>query len=300
MRMMRWSLDEIVIAARMRDRLRDDAIASLMESIQKIGLREPPTIRIGHDEDEDGGEYPILVAGLHRIEALKRLGAQYADCAVFDGDETEARLWEISENMHRAELSELEWSEHVAEWKRLTEVQSEQNVQNESERAEVQSEQHVQNESKLADRRGHRHEGGIAKAARELPIPGATEDAKRMRVVRAIKIADIAPEAKEAAKAAGLANNQKALLTVAQAEPEQQARVVEEIAERKAQKAKDTDTVDRKISEKKAANAALTEAQLFAEWLTERMARNEMPKIISWLEGCKSKDVTAAMRQKAA
>ena len=51
-----------------------------------------------------------------------------------------------------------------------------------------------------------------------------------MRVVRAIKIADIAPEAKEAAKAAGLANNQKALLTVAQAEPEQQARVVEEIA----------------------------------------------------------------------
>src|SRR6478672_11548462 len=150
MRMMRWSLDEIVIAARMRDRLREDAVASLMDSIQKIGLREPPTIRIGHDEDEDGGEYPILVTGLHRIEALKRLGAQYADCAVFDGDETEARLWEISENLHRAELSELEWSEHVVEWKRLTEVQSEQNVQN---------------ESKRADRRGHRHEGGIAKAA---------------------------------------------------------------------------------------------------------------------------------------
>jgi ParB family chromosome partitioning protein len=283
--MMRWSLDEIVIAARMRDRLRDDAIASLMESIQKIGLREPPTIRIGHDEDEDGGEYPILVAGLHRIEALKRLGAQYADCAVFDGDETEARLWEISENLHRAELTVQQQAEHIAEWVRLTEVQSGQDVHN---------------ESKRADGRGHRHEGGVAKAARELPIAGKSEHAKRKTVERAIRIAGIAPAAKAAAAAAGLDDNQSALLTVAQAEPEQQARVVEEIAERKAQKAKDTDTVDRKISEKKAANAALTEAQLFAEWLTERMARNEMPKIISWLEGCKSKDVTAAMRQKAA
>jgi len=52
---------------------------------------------------------------------------------------------------------------------------------------------------------------------------------------------------KAAAAAAGLADSQTALLTVAQAAPEQQARVVEEIAERKAQKATDVDPVEREI-----------------------------------------------------
>jgi hypothetical protein len=33
----------------------------------------------------------------------------------------DARLWEISENLHRAELSALERAEHVDEWMTLTE-----------------------------------------------------------------------------------------------------------------------------------------------------------------------------------
>lgn len=39
---------------------------------------------------------------------------------VMDADETQCRLWEIAENLHRAELSALERDEHVAEWIRLT------------------------------------------------------------------------------------------------------------------------------------------------------------------------------------
>jgi hypothetical protein len=40
---------------------------------------------------------------------------------VFDGDETEARRAEISENLHRAELTVQERADHIAEWVRLTE-----------------------------------------------------------------------------------------------------------------------------------------------------------------------------------
>src|SRR3954471_13123367 len=37
-----------------------------------------------------------------------------------DRSEPEARLWEIAENLHRADLTVQERSEHVAEWIRLT------------------------------------------------------------------------------------------------------------------------------------------------------------------------------------
>jgi hypothetical protein len=34
-------------------------------------------------------------------------------------DEREAHLWEIAENLHRVELTEIERAAHVGEWKRL-------------------------------------------------------------------------------------------------------------------------------------------------------------------------------------
>jgi hypothetical protein len=99
-----------------------------------------------------------------------------------DAPEIAARL---TENLHRAELTELEWSEHVAEWKRLAEQKEVEGI----------SGQNVQKIAKDGTARG-RPEGGTAKAARDLPIPGPTEDARRKQVERAVKIAGIAPEAK--------------------------------------------------------------------------------------------------------
>jgi ParB/RepB/Spo0J family partition protein len=118
MKIRRWEPDEIIITDRIRKRIKEDAVLKLMESIQQIGLREPPTIRI--KVDADGCQDAILVAGFHRVEACKRLGLKTIDCVVFDGDETAARLWEIAENLHRAELTALERSEHLEEWRRLT------------------------------------------------------------------------------------------------------------------------------------------------------------------------------------
>jgi ParB/Sulfiredoxin domain len=270
MRMMRWSLDEIVIAARMRDRLREDAVASLMESIQKIGLREPPTIRIEHDEDEDGGEYPILVSGLHRIEALRRLGAQYADCAVFDGDETEARLWEISENLHRAELTPDERDEHIREWFKLT-GQKDKKEEDGQENKLAAGGQFL-----LSERVGGRgNDGGVREFTREFNLPRTT-------VQEALELGKLDPTVKEQAEASGL--NRKDKLKVVRTvgeDPEQQTAMVRKIAEKKF-------------------IVAPSEAQMFAELLMSRLTHSEILQVISWLEGCKPKDVIAAMRTAAA
>ena len=44
----------------------------------------------------------------------------YIDAVVSDGTETDAKMWEIAENLHRADLTALERSEHVAEWAELS------------------------------------------------------------------------------------------------------------------------------------------------------------------------------------
>jgi hypothetical protein len=118
MKFSRWEPGEIVVPDRLRKGIREDAVIALMDSIRQIGLREPPTIRI--DKDENGGEYPVLIAGQHRVEACKRLKIERIDCVVFDGDAIDARLWEIAENLHRAELTPEERDEHILEWRRLT------------------------------------------------------------------------------------------------------------------------------------------------------------------------------------
>jgi ParB family chromosome partitioning protein len=91
-----------------------------------------------------------------------------------DGDQIDYRLREISENLHRAELTAQERAEQIAEWTELVE-----------QKAKVG--QLVQPGGKQPT------EKGISKAARELGLD-------RDQVRRARKIASITPEAKEAAE----------------------------------------------------------------------------------------------------
>jgi hypothetical protein len=82
-------------------------------------------------------------------------------------------------------------------------------------------------------RRRGRPEGGIAQAARELPVPGDTDEARRQVIRRAIKIAAIKPDAKLAAKAAGLDKKPTALSQIAKGKTlEAQLLKVRELAER--------------------------------------------------------------------
>jgi ParB family transcriptional regulator, chromosome partitioning protein len=186
------------------DRLRplnEERVVEIMESMRKVGQISPILVRCIGD-----GERLDLVAGRHRLEAAIRLGWPQINVRGFSCDDIEARKLEIAENLHRAELTALERSEHVAEWIRLTEAE------------------HVsgQVEPKLG-----RPEGGVRGAAREINVD-------RNEARRAVKIADITPEAKSAAVAAGLGDNQSALLKVATAPQADQVDVVAAIVAEKA------------------------------------------------------------------
>jgi hypothetical protein len=122
--------------------------------------------------------------------------------------DVDGRLMEIAENLHRAELSVAERADQIAEWVRLTTDQ---------EPAQV---------GPVSGGRGNT--GGIRAASRELGIT-------RQEGQRAIRIASIAPEAREAARAAGLDDNQSALLKVASAPTEKQVEAVEKIVKAKAE-----------------------------------------------------------------
>ena len=84
------------------------AVVELSRSIAAIGLQSAPTVI------ERGRGY-LLVAGRHRIEALKLLGRETVFARLADMDDLQARIWTISEKLHRAELPALQRAEQMAE-----------------------------------------------------------------------------------------------------------------------------------------------------------------------------------------
>ncbi len=76
-----------------------EAVYTLADSISKLGLLNPITV------DQ---EY-TLIAGLHRLEAAKRLGWEEIECNVSGLDGLLAELAEIDENFARKDLSAAEF-----------------------------------------------------------------------------------------------------------------------------------------------------------------------------------------------
>ncbi len=219
--------EDIIVGARARS-LNAAAVEPLAASLSKIGLRTPITVRMA---DDAGFSDPVLVTGLHRLQAAKLLGWQEIECFVVEHESEDlARMWEIAENLHRAELTVLERDEQIAEWVRL-------------------SDKHAQS-AQVSAKGGRGVEGGFSKASRELGID--RDDARR-----ATKVAGLTQEAKDAAREVGLDDNRSALLRASLQAPERQAQVVREIAESKASNI-DADVRDR------AANEA---AQLIADYV---------------------------------
>jgi hypothetical protein len=50
---------------------------------------------------------------------VRSLGTKMIEAHVVSWNKALARMWEISENLHRAELTKLERSEQIAEWRAL-------------------------------------------------------------------------------------------------------------------------------------------------------------------------------------
>jgi hypothetical protein len=90
-----------------------DKVGELVKSIRLLGLQSMPTVI------ERNGRY-MLVAGRHRVEAMRVVGKDPIPVRVADFDDVEARLWAISENLHRTELTALERAEQITEFARLT------------------------------------------------------------------------------------------------------------------------------------------------------------------------------------
>jgi uncharacterized ParB-like nuclease family protein len=113
---------DIKITGRRRA-LKPAKINELAESIASLGLQSPITVRLVK-RDLGWGKAKtewVLVSGLHRMEAMKQLGQKKIPCFIIAGGKRVARMSEIAENLHRAELTPFEHDEQVAEWVQLLE-----------------------------------------------------------------------------------------------------------------------------------------------------------------------------------
>jgi hypothetical protein len=170
--------DDIIVPAGRRP-INQQSVKRLADSIEKLGLRHPITVR------SHGDKY-YLVAGLHRMEACRKLGRPGVMANILTMGKDEARMWEIAENLHRADLTKLQRDEQIAEWIELSKPRQADGV----------------------SKGGRGLEGGVSAASRELGI--SEPDARR-----SLQVASLSDEAKEAAVDAGLDDNRAALLAAA-------------------------------------------------------------------------------------
>lgn len=89
-----------------------EAVQKLADSISRVGLLNPITV------DQ---EY-TLIAGLHRLEAAKRLGWTEIKCTVSNLEGLQAELAEIDENFVRKDLSDDEFRELLLRRKEIYEA----------------------------------------------------------------------------------------------------------------------------------------------------------------------------------
>jgi ParB-like chromosome segregation protein Spo0J len=260
------ALDQIDFPANARP-THADKVRELANSIRRLGLQTLPTVV------ERDGRY-MLIAGRHRVEALRVLGRDPIDVRVVDFDDLEARLWTISENLHRNELNALQRSEHIAEWIRLTEASQSSQVETiESERDDGAT-VHEVSPQVVSKPQGGRPESGIRAAARELGV-------NREEARRSVKIDSITPAAKEAAYEAGLDRNQSALLKVASYANEDQVDAVADIAKARAEKAQ----AAAELSVKPLRNLEYLAAGEFARWI-KQTTPNDRTRVIRMLVQC--------------
>jgi ParB-like nuclease domain len=182
------------------DKLDENVVADIAESILLYDLLHPIAIRRAEANQRGGnskGKF-VLVAGAHRLEAVKRLNRQKIWCSIVDGDDTDAKLVRLGEDLFRKALTVLQKAEKLVAYLNLAS-------------AKVNISGQVGQKSKIG-----RPPGGVALAARELPLVGRSVAARRKIIDRAIKISQLTPEAKRAAKDARLENNQRALLKIAE------------------------------------------------------------------------------------
>ena len=100
-------LDGITVGPRLR-KLDRKKVSALAKSMEAIGLQQPISVWAA------AGDNTILVAGAHRYAAAEKLKLDQIDCIFITLDDLRRQLWEIDENLIRADLTELERADHAA------------------------------------------------------------------------------------------------------------------------------------------------------------------------------------------
>ena len=98
-------VDDVVVPPRLRP-LDTERVAAIGASIIAIGLQHPISVYIEDDE-------VVLVAGLHRLEAFKELDWEEIPAIKLHMDDIDRQLWEIDENLQRANLTPAEEADHL-------------------------------------------------------------------------------------------------------------------------------------------------------------------------------------------
>lgn len=183
-------------------------VRELADSIRELGLLNPPTV------DRDN----ILIAGLHRLEAVKFLGWTEVECTVSSLEGLQAELAEIDENFVRSDLSVVEYGEMLLR------------------RKEIYEALHPE-----ARHGGDRKSGKIkcAKCTLETAKSFVDDTAEKLKVDpctvrRQIQTArNLTPETKEIIKEADTKISRKAALKLSRLEPERQREAAELLASQK-------------------------------------------------------------------
>lgn len=199
------------------DRLRpldEAAVEALMVSIEQRNLETPITIR----PQGDGWK---LVAGGHRLEAIKRLGHETIEAIPRQMTEDEARLAEIDENLIRRELSALDRAIFLFERKAVFDRLNPEVAQPGRRKKDL---------SQTLRQFGPR----FTKQAAERT--GFSERAIQLSLEL---VGKLTPEAREMLRLSPLADNQAQLLELAKAEPAQQVAIARAISEGKAKAPKE-------------------------------------------------------------
>ena len=177
----------------------------MAESMATVGLLCPIIIDEQH----------ILVAGLHRIEAAKMLGWTEIECNVSNLDGLQAELAEIDENFVRKDLSGVEYSDLLLHRKELYEA--------------------LHPETKHGgNRRGDDFKIAKCNLERAKSFIQDTADIKGVHpttIARQLQIAkNLAPEAKEIIKRAGVRITNKGAMKLSRLEPQRQVEAAEMLA----------------------------------------------------------------------
>lgn len=134
-------ISKVFVEGERRD-VDEDRVQELAKSFKRLGQLSPILVT------KRGDEGYRLLAGMHRISAAMELRWESVKATIYDVDDVEAELIEISENIHRADLTEEDRSKLVNRWVELT-------------------------EQKRQEEGGRGRPGGVAGAARELNMSEA-------------------------------------------------------------------------------------------------------------------------------